>query len=625
MVSLTRGYSSVSASSSSSSSTTTTTTTNYHFHSSSSSRRTRTRFRLWSSRTSFQSRSAIRSIALFVAFLCLAVVTTTLQHRYGNQLLVEYHDALRRNLRRHYYYPLLSPSSQRPLTDRTVRYLTLGGPSTGGQGLLRTAHAYPYQLSHNNVHNYAVATPATAALSVKPATDTLHLQQQQQQIMASLCTQSIVGDWNVYDVITLEYEAYEPKALAVLTRRLRERFPMAAIVFVKLWSPLDLEYYNNTDNKDNSVEAVSFAEWRTQQYTIQQQQHSSSLSHLIPFMKERSWGFREGQRDGEQDRVLEEIIQSVNGLIYRLPKPTDINQSLDTIADWFLEEDVENFVPSNEGSFRYTLSSLAHSKVAKGLPDIVEQAKALALQSATSTTPTLLGTWGSGDMCQVWYETGEGIPRQHSRGLKYKEFSNHYALEVVAQTGASLQVRNPFQEDRMVYLTYMTTSANASSKKVYPRTKVQLQVVQQQQQQQQQQEQQHQQLTPRDQTFVVLDPSHDDNSDVSHRTRTTAVGLVPAGATVQLEFTPLEEYTLQRFRIVGLSFLAKEKMTQNIPSEFAMSSSHGLVVEDDDEGDSYVSYHSESFFGWWGRDSSSKRKNDLRLSSSSLDDLETSN
>jgi hypothetical protein len=515
-----------------------------------------------------------RFIALFGVCLTLSVFTTTVHYGkdYHQQLL------LRRNLRRSESV-VFSPS-QRRLTDKNLRFLALGGPSTAGRGLANPLDAYPYQLSrsHNhNVHNYAsrMSFPAAGDFSITSSITNPKFQIQQQQIIASLCAQSIVGDDSYYDVITLEYESIETASLSLLTQRLRERFPRAILVFVKLWSPLDLYY------EESSGEKVSFSKWRAQ--NVESTQWTDKQA-VIEAMKEHTWLKSEDELDDELDHIVHAAI----GKLHRMTVPTSGADSYaDLVPKWFVEEQF-----GSSSSLRYDLSSTAQSMLAKTLEEVV--LSEVKRQSSTPMPP-LLGSWGSGDSCQLWYENGKGISHlKYTRGLQYKEFSNHYALEVGASTGGSLQVHNPFDEDRMVYLTYMTTSANASSKKVYPKTKVRL-----------------------SKSIIVLDPTHEDNGDTSHRTRTSAVGMVPAGATVPLEFSPLEEYTLNKFRIVGLSFLAKEKVTYKIPSEFAMMSAHGLVVEDEEEGGTYTSY-GESFL-WWGDNSISTN----RLSLSSDDQSST--
>jgi hypothetical protein len=548
------------------------------------------RYRLW--KPSSPTSSVAKCIALFSFCLTLVVVTTTV--RYGKS----YHQQflLRRRLRQSSSYSLLSshPSQQRRLTDRNLRFLALGGPSTGGHGLANALEAYPYQLAkpHNhNVHNYASTEAST------PATPSSLNLSKQQQIMTSLCTQSIVGDSNIYDVITLEYQDVDASSLSLLTQRLRERFPRAILILVQLWSPRDLHYYSNGRE-------IAFGEWRILQ---SEAAAWSDKAAVLRAMQQERWYLRE---DPEQVAQLEHILRAVGGIIYRMPAPININGNLNVITEWFEEEQRTTEEDSHSSSFQYTLSAAAHSKVSTDLEELVrDELRKSEETTGASISPSyapVVGTWGSGDSCHLWYETGKGLSHQHySRGLEHKEFSHHHALEVAAPTGGTLQVHNPFEEDRLVYLTYMTTSANASSKKVYPRTKVHFQG---------------------DHSHMILDPSHDDNRDTSHRTRTSAVGVIPAGETLQLEFTPLEEYTLNKFRIVGLSFLAKEKVTYQIPSEFAMLSSHGLVVDDEEEDGTYTSYHhgGPTFsLRWWGNrgdNSMNRQKPSFAIDSSSTSD-----
>jgi hypothetical protein len=343
-------------------------------------------------------------------------------------------------------------------------------------------------------------------------------------------------------------------------------------------------------------------------------------------------------------------MDAVDGIIYEMFRPTDINDSLEIIEDWFSEEkkeneDEETIDSDGDGDdddsnkfLRYTLSREGHAIVAKDLrvilndPTVIRKRKnnyypssssSLPIMSTSVTSPSstqqqqFLGSWGSGDSCQIWYDTGKNsLPDHHfeySKGLKLIEFHpNRYALEVHRGGGdATLRVYNPFNEDRMVYISYMTTSAIAAANKVYPKTKVRI-IKQQEQQQQQQQKKKpvvegsttkmrllsSSSLLSGSSNSIILDPSHDDNNDDKHRMRTTAIGFVSAHSTGILDFTPLEEYTVHNFRLVGVSFLAvqekKNKMmtdTNNVPSEFAISPRRLSVksaitvdsIDDDDE------------------------------------------
>jgi hypothetical protein len=473
----------------------------------------------------------------------------------------------------------------------------------------------------------------------------------------------------VYDVITLEYYEYETTTLTItkdadtndananvfspsmqlLAKRLRQRYPFATIIYIKLWTPLDLIYYDPLSNR-----TISFIEWRRryqhqQKQKLQQQQQQT----LIEAMKEHTWTFRrdlsssndndeQQQKRQQEDDDLQITMDTVDGIIYEMSRPYDINDSLEIIEDWFFGDEKENenedeeTIDSdgddddNNKFLRYTLSREGHAIIAKDLrvilndPTVIRKRKNKYYPSSSSSSPTLstsvtsssssqqqlLGSWGSGDSCQIWYDTGKNsLPDHHfeySKGLKLIEFHpNLYALEVQGGGGdATLRVYNPFDEDRMVYISYMTTSAIAAANKVYPKIKVRIQ--------QQQQEKKpvkegssskmrllaSSSLLSSSSNSIILDPSHDDNNDDKHRMRTTAIGFVSAHSTGILDFSPLEEYTVHNFRLVGVSFLAvqenKNKMmthNNNVPSEFAISPRRLSVksatrvddIDDDDE------------------------------------------
>jgi len=472
--------------------------------------------------------------------------------------------------------------------------------------------------------------------------------------LASLCTQSMIGDENIYDVITVQYQtAHATKddassfssslsAVGLLLERLRQRFPDSTIVFVDVWSPLEAYYYDD-DEQRHPTDKVSFEQWRSK---ILQEDDDGGSSSLSKRLKDHEWLLDD--EDETRRSEMEGIVEAIGGILYRLPRSStndsdnsssnDISQ---TIMDWFVEHPTTNTNnidngndKETDGMTKYSLSLKAHTFIASDLESIIKRSiemtpayrkswsstgtDAVATSTTTgdgspsssSSSSPRVGTWGSGDSCQLWYEAGNAIPSQFSQGLTFVELaapsfdskrgSNNkgpsrralssssssepirpprYALEVTsasdenqdgndAFSSSYLQVHNPFDEDRMLYLTYLTTSATSSSRKVYPRTKIQLR---------------HGTSSTASGT-VVLDPSHDDNSDDHHHTRTSAVGTVPAGQSSTIYFTPLEEYTESSFRVVGASFLAKEKSSHRISSDFHLSP-YGITMKFDDTQD----------------------------------------
>lgn len=455
--------------------------------------------------------------------------------------------------------------------------------------------------------------------------------------LASLCTQSMIGDDTIYDVITVQYhtrDSHSVSSVGLLLQRLRQRFPDATIIFVDIWSPYQAYYYD--DQHPN--EKISFDQWRKSNQQMQMKEMSNDESSLLgkdSRFHDHVWFVNE---DDDRQTEIEGLVEDIGGILYRLPRSSVNDNVGQSILDLFVQyqTSVTEEIPlinGGHGRMKYRLSPKAHSFIATNLESIIRRNiemsqvyRRLSSSSSTAATATntdvayfpRVGTWGSGDLCQLWYESGKSmLPTQFSQGLSFVELaasspsaplaaslptkqgrmsssrglpsskptgsrSSRYALEVTSPSTdlqqddrvsfANLQIENPFNEDRMVYLTYLTTSATASSRKVYPRTKVQLR-------------HEADQLTATATSgIVVLDPSHDDNSDPHHHTRTSAIGIIPAGQSSTIYFTPLEQNTECGFRIVGTSFLAKEKLTHRISSDFHLSP-HGITMKLDDVND----------------------------------------
>jgi len=425
-----------------------------------------------------------------------------------------------------------------------LHYLSLGGPLTYGRGLdehVRPFEAYPHRLSSNNrnVATYEASGPTSA----------------------SLCTQSIVEDATnasiEYDVITLEYSFRQSdtskevylSSMELLVQRLHQRYPHARIVLVQISTPSDLVRVDKTANN-----TLSYEEW----WNSQRRQPTNDSNEMITDGAPFEWSFRQfSQTEQQVQEQMEAMMASVGGLVAKMPQPNNWRTIVD---NWFLEE--SNNEEDGTDSFRYTLSLNGHEVVAKSIRDALRKhGSTESIPHSFSSSPEqLLFSWGSGDACHLWYDTGnQGLPnpKDYSSGLSPREIDqNSYALEVTSSQGGTLQIYNPFDTERLVYLTYLTASGLATSNKVYPKTKVKIVA--------QGQQQGNSQSTSRmtSATSVLLDPSHSVTSQHRyHYTRTSAVGIIPSHQTGMIQFTALEEYTIHPFRIVGVSILhAPEKM-----------------------------------------------------------------
>lgn len=110
-----------------------------------------------------------------------------------------------------------------------LRYLSFGSVENNFDGGDDDLHnpieeSYSYLLS-SDVNNVAASTSLS---------------------MCAICTQSIIQD-RMYDVITIDFFDTDG-GLYQLSKRIRQRFPNAIIVFVQLWTPDHIYYYDNHNN-----------------------------------------------------------------------------------------------------------------------------------------------------------------------------------------------------------------------------------------------------------------------------------------------------------------------------------------------------------------------------------------
>eukprot|EP00934_Nitzschia_sp_Nitz4_P002102 Nitzschia sp. Nitz4//scaffold22_size323478//17917//19497//NITZ4_000493-RA/size323478-processed-gene-0.436-mRNA-1//-1//CDS//3329542893//2102//frame0 len=440
----------------------------------------------------------------------------------------------------HLRNPLHFP--QRRLDESAIRYLSLGGPTTWGVGL---EHPEPYEVE-------GVLTALDTAYPYRLSPDAHNAAQREGgPTLAALCTQSIVKD-QVYDVVTVEFSRTtlsEWPALELLVRRLRQRFPNAVMVLVQTWLPS--HYYQ----KDTGL---NFATWRQQQSMESDWVTGNWKSAAMA----QDWVYSE---DALEVAVrLGNLAEKVQAELVHLAPPQQASRAMETAANWFLE------VPTPSGAL-YTLSSKGHVVVANHIRSMIASSRIPILEQSAQERNSL-GGWGSGDMCRLWYNTPNNVvPTTGSMSLA--QFANQkYALEV-GRSGGSIVVENPFDEDRMLYLTYMTSQAPSDhAYREYPRTKVQIL------------------STTKDhesgpKSGIIVDPYHSSSSNslddkgggigdddvagyIHHLTRTSAVGMIPANTAVQVQFLPMESTTLP-FRVVGAVFVAKDKdsqATNNLPT-----------------------------------------------------------
>lgn len=507
--------------------------------------------------------------------------------------------------------------------------LSFGSEVTYGSGLQnKTSQAYPYLLDPETVLSAALPSGHWYADLAAACTQTMVSSGEEKGSTAATAAM-------VYSLVTIEYYEISDSHI-VLIQRLRRRFPMAVIVLVRILQPatqLVLETrtatpltrsdsigLHNNQNLDVQLAAVvnqlSFAEWKARREDIQgisaDDRTHETLFRLVSSMMQEA-----AATGGVWKLSPIETDTRVTSLLHR--DRLVLHQQTAVPLDFALMQDLEDFLRMYNYQGDATLLSVAgHEAVADSIRKRVESSDLLSLKSLQSSS--VVGDWGSGDDCHVWYATGNynlestglrvnlpiheqsrkqrktetGLPLSLSlRHVAAKALGTHkHALEfhrftpmtsaastiftifrsigttisstITSSTGTAptstnnqITVHNPFDHDRLLSLTYLTDSDSMS----YPKTRVVVNGA----------------------PTVLLQPfhdraQHDEALSSRHVARTSGVGFVPPGtSTVLLE--PLQSTTLP-FRLLGASLLAEE--VQNLPSiEFALETDSMEALDDD--------------------------------------------
>lgn len=364
-----------------------------------------------------------------------------------------------------------------------LRIGVFGSSQSWGASLEDRFNAYPYRLSPR-VDNFAYF----AAGPNYPA----------------VCAQSVIGDHAVYDLLILEYYVSGAEhGLADLARRLRERFPEAIIIVMKFYGPFDAVRANKGD-PENWQE---LNQWK-QSLNLPNGQLNEFINE-IDNDKTGIWRFREHPN---ADKAINKAVREIGGYQFHLPSAETPAQTLVSYLRFFDKEQHQH------------LSDLGHEWVANMCAQIVKQHILEKKKPARHVAKAAVGTWGKGDLCNIWWTTG-GLPHPFSENIKLNQYDeNHGKFALEFSESGWVEIENPFEDARTLYLTYVATdtpgmlpSATASYS---------------------------------GQSFELDSDAMGHDIHGVGVSRTVAVGSIPAGATVQVTITPKGPGSAP-FRLVG--------------------------------------------------------------------------
>ena len=252
----------------------------------------------------------------------------------------------------------------------------------------------------------------------------------------AVCTQSLIGNHAVYDLILLEYYVNGAEnGLAELATRLRTRFPEAIIIVMKFYGPFDALRASGPGKEDWQT----LAEWKKSMNLP-----VGALNELVNAVEKDKgvWRFREHPNS---DKAINRVVREINGYQFRLPKAETPSKTL------------VNYLRFFDKNMNQLLAERGHAWVADMCGKIVRRHILARQKPFSHVQRAKVGSWGKGDSCNVWKTSG-GMPHEFSPGLVLNQYDvkrGKFALEL--RTTGWLDVENEFIEPRALYLSFMTS------------------------------------------------------------------------------------------------------------------------------------------------------------------------
>ena len=429
--------------------------------------------------------------------------------------------------------PLLTLPTTTTTTTTTRHILALGGSTTWGSKLSDRHQAYPYRLATLLGPEWKTINMAVRASDATYASQCI-------ETMFRTHPEATTTSLGTVDVILMEFSVNGIEGMGLLLQRLKRRFPQAVVLYVHLYS-----LRMNVDNAVTGEKPRQVLHETNVKFVDADARINAMLNDAQAVWKwsEAMMGDAETVRIHAMD-LLRQKTDNDHIALYALPVP----DSPRDMFGWFGPDYHHLGVHGH-----YQVALELHKLYRKTLSSSSSLSSSLSSSSSLSLQNTKWdGTWGQGDLCHSWYETGQEPSGVTMRGGTLKMFvkPNKWALHIGLRFGQPATIVFPSSSSsssqktttaQPIQLVYMSWGPN-----VYPKCSVTLNAPPPQSETQQQQQQQQAQVT-------ILDPLHPNPSKhVFHVTRSTLVGWTQPGRTINtLTINPLEDKE-RPLRVIGI-------------------------------------------------------------------------
>jgi len=331
---------------------------------------------------------------------------------------------------------VVPPEERKPLSE--IRYAAFGSSVTWGAGHghgeleHRKSFAYPWLLSPDAT-NFAIRAGGPA--------------------YPAACTSTMIGE-DVFDVVVLEYFVKAKEGVALLARRIRERFPDAIIIFLMNWNPSMVGRCRHSHCHSG---AQNMFEWAKEKgYDVTKGDLHNQEMHKLFRESEETWMMVQYSEESKR-KVLYDAAREVGGYVIPNPEPENAKDWVDYATDFAHD------------AFHFSMKG--HRGIAQRVRDLVEW-------HGVPQNPRLQN-FMEFDQCTNWFESGDmdGIKYSSTGIVEKMPNTQKFALsfedgdEPDAKTDGKgwIGVTNPSNRPLSLYLGYMITGPSPN---LYPRTEV---------------------------------------------------------------------------------------------------------------------------------------------------------